>query len=88
MSGKCRPSLRPKTLLNVDLSNLSKTDKECIHAVFELADRQNAEIADERAKGDICASVIKRQDKEIASYRAELERFKKIETTVNALWCL
>ena len=35
MSGKCRPSLRPKTLENVKYSNLSKTDKECIAAVFE-----------------------------------------------------
>lgn len=35
MSGKCRPSLRKKTLGNVKLSNLSQTDKECIYAVFE-----------------------------------------------------
>ena len=35
MSGKCRPSLRPKTLENVGRSNLSTTDKECIRAVFE-----------------------------------------------------
>ena len=35
MSGKCRPSLRAKTLLSVARSNLSTTDKKCIHAVFE-----------------------------------------------------
>lgn len=35
MSGKCRPSLRKKTLANVVCSNLSTTDKECIKAVFE-----------------------------------------------------
>lgn len=35
MSGKARPSLRTKTLLNVDYSNLSTTDKKCIHEVFE-----------------------------------------------------
>lgn len=34
MSGKARPSLRAKTLLNVDYSNLSITDKKCIHEVF------------------------------------------------------
>jgi predicted Zn-ribbon and HTH transcriptional regulator len=35
MAGKARPSLRKKTLYNVEHSNLSKTDKECIKAVFE-----------------------------------------------------
>ena len=35
MSGKCRPSLRGKTLHNVMRSALSNTDKECIRAVFE-----------------------------------------------------
>ena len=35
MTGKCRPSLRKKTLRNVMLSNLSVTDKECILAIFE-----------------------------------------------------
>ena len=35
MPGKCRPSLMSKPLNNVMCSNLSKTDKECIKAVFE-----------------------------------------------------
>ena len=35
MSGKCRPSLRRKTLENVKRCNLSQTDKDCINAVFE-----------------------------------------------------
>lgn len=35
MPGKCRPSLREKTLANVMRSNLSETDKACIKAVFE-----------------------------------------------------
>ena len=35
MSGKCRPSLRAKTLENVKRSKLSQTDKDCIQAVFE-----------------------------------------------------
>lgn len=38
MPGKCRPSLRAKTLENVMRSNLSTTDKECIKAVFDLND--------------------------------------------------
>lgn len=38
MPGKCRPSLRAKTLDNVMRSNLSTTDKECIKAVFDLND--------------------------------------------------
>ena len=44
MSGKCRPCLRKKTLENVFHCNLSKTDKECIYAVFDLVDSQKAEI--------------------------------------------
>ena len=44
MSGKCRPSLREKTLENVKWCNLSQTDKDCIKAVFELAEQQQAEI--------------------------------------------
>lgn len=35
MPGKARPSLRAKTLYNVERSNLNRTDKECIKAVFE-----------------------------------------------------
>ena len=44
MSGKCRPSLREKTLKNVRLSNLSETDKKCIEDVFALVDQQAAEV--------------------------------------------
>ena len=40
MSGKARPSLRAKTLENVKRSNLSQTDKDCIQAVFKLAEKQ------------------------------------------------
>ena len=34
MPGKARPSLRHKTLENVERSNLSITDKKCIATVF------------------------------------------------------
>ena len=44
MSGKCRPSLRAKTLENVKWCNLSQTDKDCIKAVFELAEQQQEDI--------------------------------------------
>ena len=40
MPGKCRPSLRAKTLENVMRSNLSTTDKECIKAVFERCEAE------------------------------------------------
>ena len=46
MSGKIRPSLRNKTLENVKYCNLSNTDKDCIKAVFEKLDEQQAEIAE------------------------------------------
>lgn len=39
MSGKCRPSLRKKTLENVKRSKLSKTDKDCIAEVFARYER-------------------------------------------------
>lgn len=35
MAGKTRPSLLKKTLKNVETSDLSNTDKECIKNVFE-----------------------------------------------------
>ena len=39
MSGKCRPSLREKTLANVMRSDLSNTDKKCIVSVFNRFNR-------------------------------------------------
>ena len=33
--GKARPSFRSKTLANVEMSNLSETDKKCIKEIFE-----------------------------------------------------
>lgn len=79
MSGKCRPSLRPKTLYNVDRSSLSTTDKECIHSVFELADHQKSEIEKNE-------KIIKAANDLIETQKAEIERFEKIETAVNDLW--
>lgn len=38
MPGKARPCLRRKVLLNVDYSDLSTTDKKCIHTIFEKYD--------------------------------------------------
>lgn len=43
MPGKCRPSLRAKTLENVMCSNLSITDKECIKAAFERCESPTIE---------------------------------------------
>ena len=47
MSGKCRPSLRAKTLENVKRCNLSETDKDCIEAVFKEFERLKAEFETE-----------------------------------------
>lgn len=44
---------------------------------FDEITRQKTEFADERAKGNICSSVIKRQDTEIAKYNAELKEVSK-----------
>lgn len=35
MAGKCRPSLRRKTLEHLKWCNLSQTDKDCITEVFK-----------------------------------------------------
>ena len=44
---------------------------------LDLINRQQAEIVDERAKGNICAEVIARQDKEIAKYKAEIKNYSR-----------
>ena len=43
MSGKCRASLRAKTLENVRRSLLSQVDKNCIAEVFARFEKANAE---------------------------------------------
>ncbi len=55
----------------------SVTLKHFLADVFDLINRQQAEIADERAKGNICAEVIARQDKEIAKYKAEIKNYSR-----------
>lgn len=42
MPGKARPSLRSKTLANVEMSNLSETDKKCIKEIFGRYSRMDA----------------------------------------------
>lgn len=65
-----------------------KADEEREHQYCKnvCEPKYKAKIADERAKGDICAAVIARQDKEIECYRTKIERFEKIETAINNLW--
>ena len=53
MSGKCRPSLREKTLKNVAWCNLSQTDKNCIKQVFDKFEEQEAEIERLKLECDI-----------------------------------
>lgn len=48
------------------LERMTEEDPEGFSSeILDLIKRQKQAIADERAKGDICAEVIKRQDKEI-----------------------
>lgn len=63
MSGKCRPSLRAKTLLNVRMSSLSNTDKACIYGVFQLAEQQRAEIEALKEKLSILQEHYCREEK-------------------------
>ena len=55
MPGKARPSLRSKTLTNVEMSNLSTTDKKCIKEIFERYPRMEAEIV--KLKGMVDAEL-------------------------------
>lgn len=58
MSGKARPSLRAKTLLNVDYSNLSITDKKCIHEVFSRFENMNEVKKGKWLKQKLCGEDI------------------------------
>ena len=62
MSGKCRPSLRSKTLSKVMDSNLSKTDKECIFEVFKRFEE--------------LGEVIKELGTELEQVKEEIELYK------------
>lgn len=44
MAGKCRPSLRRKTLEHLKWCNLSQTDKDCITEVFKRYEEAQVEI--------------------------------------------
>lgn len=44
------------------------------------------EVAEEKAKGEMCAEVIKRQDKEIAQKDAEIKRLRESYEIVAKLW--
>lgn len=44
MAGKCRPSLRRKTLEHLKWCNLSQTTKDCITEVFKRYEESVAEI--------------------------------------------
>ena len=56
MPGKARPSLRHKTLENVERSNLSATDKKCIATIFlryeQLMDEKNDVVTVKKIEHD------------------------------------
>lgn len=84
MSGKCRPSLREKTLCNVEQCNLSQTDKDCIKAVFEMFEQEQADLnlkQKQLLEGLMRVAVHKAEvidcKKEIERQKAEVERMQK-----------
>lgn len=84
MSGKCRPSLRDKTLYNVERCDLSQTDKDCIKAVFERFEQEQADLnlkQKELLEGLMRAAVHKTEvidcEKEINRQKAEVKRMQK-----------
>lgn len=61
MAGKCRPSLRPKTMENVMRSSLCTTDKTCIKAMFErveLLENEIKAISEDAAKVVHCKDCV------------------------------
>lgn len=71
MSGKCRPCLRRKTLCNVWFSELSNTDKDCITAVFDRFEEQQAEIERLESLNETNNMAIKGLSKEFDNLKAE-----------------
>ena len=71
MAGKCRPSLREKTLEIVRHSNLSQTNKDCIAEVFKRYEEAQAAIEGLEKEYD-------RLFKEKLQQQAEIERLKKL----------
>ena len=89
MSGKCRPSLRAKTLENVKRCNLSETDKDCIEAVFkeferlkEMAEKMLIDIPKEGNYIEILGHKIDGFDS-FESFCEYLKKYAELEETVN-----
>ena len=72
MSGKCRPCLRQKTLENVAWCNLSQTDKNCIKAVFDKFEEQQAEIERLKKLTDAYFKICLAMTEEIEKAKAEV----------------
>ncbi len=93
MIDKCRPLLRQKTLENVKKSILMQADKNCIQAVFERFEEQQAEIArfKNRQKPTV-ASGYKLENGKVVFYtnmlggcRIEKENLEEVVKTLNEL---
>lgn len=89
MSGKCRPSLRRKTLENVKRCNLSETDKDCIEAVFkeferlnEMTEKMLINIPNEGNYIEILGHKIDGFDS-FESFCEYLKKYAELEETVN-----
>lgn len=76
MSGKTRPSQRIKVLIHVELSNLSYTDKQFVHDMFSLAEKQQVE--NERLNNELHSKVeyIHELLEIIESKKAEIKRLQ------------
>lgn len=70
MSGKCRASLRAKTLENVKRSLLSQADKNCIAEVFARFEKAHSEI-------DRLTTIEEEHRKQNGELRIEVERLTK-----------
>ena len=87
MSGKCRLCLRQKTLENVAWCNLSQTDKNCIKAVFDKFEEQQAEIERLKELTDAYFKICLAMTEEIEKAKAEAvkefaERLKEFKLYV------
>lgn len=57
MAGKCRPSLRQKTLENLKWCNLSQTDKDCITEVFKRYEETQREKEQTMTDNDVIKAL-------------------------------
>jgi hypothetical protein len=77
MSGKTRPSQRTKVLLRVDYSNLSYTEKQFIHSMFNLVNAQESELEAYSHNVRAMTNNIREYQKALEEANADIKKLMK-----------